>query len=319
MSPRRDDEAFATWVETELRRELDAGPVDVTGLATRTSRGVRRARVRRRVTAGVAVPALLVAGLAVATRLPGTLRSGPADPSVAVSLASPTVTASASPSSPPPAPSPTGSPEPSPTAIPTPSTTAPTPTASSPSAVFTVPRSNDPKVVAYRIPDAVSIPADQLPSAVTQQGDIGQYRWISQVDGQDCDDGSHPLSIAGRNWSWFNPAASRKDVAVDLSVTGYTTGTGRARFAELAANTGACRFTDPVKPQAMSVSGVDNAWAATRTFGTAEFGHAAVLVGDVIIGVTVQSPQGGQAAVELAEKLVLEAAQRAIAAMPAAR
>jgi uncharacterized lipoprotein len=86
-------------------------------------------------------------------------------------------------------------------------------------------------------------------------------------------------------------------------VTGWAQGTGHARFVDLVADTGACRFLDRQTETSTAGMPGDEAWAATSS-GLAPAGRAAVRLRDLVVSVEVSDPKGTAAAVAQAERLV---------------
>jgi hypothetical protein len=165
----------------------------------------------------------------------------------------------------------------------------------------------------YDIPDSVGFVADDFARAMEPGIDGGQYRNIPTVADQACSSERFeklPQPIAGRSWTW--DASNRQEqVAVSLNVTGWTAGTGARQVTNVARDTGACRFLDPVREVARG----DDHWSgwATRTTDGRPLAYALrLLEGDVIVAVSVADPEGMKAALATAESLLDTAVQRAV-------
>lgn len=329
-SPRDHSDDFTERLSAGLHQGYDRRPVDVAALrdgARATSRRMRRRRnvgVALVVAATVAVPAGVVTALSQGRR--------PQDVQVASGVedatTSPSPTASHAPS-----PTPTDVTSPSPTTnspSSTPSATSPSTTRTAPP-VSTAPAADDvpifrrtdeprpvrtprpriatfdpgdPNSVAYAIPDEVALPDDVFPVALEDGYDSGQYRYHPTVPGQACNEnreGDRP--IAGRQWMRYNTRAGYSFTQI---VTGWERGTGRDRFADLRDDTGQCRFMETQAVLTLS----DDTWIATEQRGKLSFARGAVLVGDVIVSLEVQSPRGTAHANELLRELLPQAVER---------
>lgn len=270
----RDPEldALALEVEAALRETLDAGPVDVSALLSRT-RGAVQARRRRRSwwRVGLGVVAVPVA---VGVGLTGPLGAGP------------------------------GGQTPAPTVLvePSPSVPAPTVTAGPVAEPDTGPdadrfrvvpwrvaaASRDRNQVAYRIPGSVALTAEDVRGPGEPPQDGPNYGGGSVVPGQTCStDDVLPRPVAGRLFTRI-----AEEFQVDVQVSGWAPGTAARRFAEVVANTGRCRFVDAV-PEPRGAEGpdrVDESYAATLgSDGTSGAAFAVGRVGELTVGVTVRS------------------------------
>lgn len=295
-----DDDLLAARLGAALEHGLDE-PVEVTGLLAGARTGARRIRRRRR--AGVAVLAVLAAA-AVPSGLDAL---GPHEQAAQVASAptTPEPEVLATPSTPTNATTPP-TPEPSVVAKP------PVRSGDDPAAGTATPWSTD---VAYDIPDSVAFAADELPASLELHLDLGQYSRLPTVMGQSCQDpsigGAEP--VAGRAWSWSQGASdSLHEVTVDLVVTGWREGTGPEAFTAMVEDTGSCRWMEPqhAQPPGELTAAGDDAWVAEASSNGLAWGRAAVRQGDVLVGVTVQHPDGPAAAAELSRKLAVVAAGR---------
>jgi hypothetical protein len=290
--PGPDDVALADRLERALRDEHADTHVDVAQLVRATRQATTKpARVRR-------FTVLAATGLAAA--------------SIPVGLQ---VAQWSAPTAAPPAGVPTSSPSPEPP----PETRPPTP---SPAAVAAIPtsepggaRTGDPKAwlaldgyadTLYDIPD-LTIPAGAFPAPMASFDDFGQYRGIPTVTDQSCpaDADEPPLPVAGRSWSWAEEASNRLDqYAIVLHVTGWAPGESAHGLADVAANTGNCRFGSDSELKQASLT--DDGWTGwTRRPDGVYCGHAVrVLAGDVIVAVSVYSPVGRKDALKQAESLL---------------
>ena len=324
-------------VAERLARALHGGPadlVDVTALAAGTRRGIVRASVRRRATvlsaavAAVAVPVgVMLLGPGGATRVVGPAASA-SSPVTASATGSPTASAAPSPSESPggsPSQSQSGSPAGSPTTSPadpapsepgTGSDSDPVPPDPQASVVPIGSLSDDPvpNHVAYLVPDAVTLVADSdFPRPMLQLLDLGDYRWTPTVSGQGCGGSHSPMPVAARQWGFAEENSNRLDqLSVNVVVSGWRPGTTAARFADIRQNDGVCRFSG--RTTTVSTAGLpgDEAWAATLVENGYPSGRAAIRVGDVIVSVEVDHPDGKAAAVSLAKTLAGLLAERAV-------
>jgi hypothetical protein len=160
----------------------------------------------------------------------------------------------------------------------------------------------------------LTIPAGAFPVPMASSDDFGQYRGVPTVGGQSCgaDADEPPLPVAGRSWSWAEEASDRLDqYSIGLHVTGWAPGESARGLANLAANTGNCRFGSGSEFQ--EVSRTDDTWTgSSRRPDGVYSGHAVqVLAGDVIVAVSVDSPVGRKDALSGAESLLDAAVDRA--------
>ncbi len=333
LSPQEEADVVA-----RLERALHARPdeaVDVADLLRRTRGGIRRSAVRRRTTVLVAAAAAVAVPLAVALTV-GTagLRAGGAGPAgqgagpVTSAAADPSASATTSPSDVPTTQPPTAaasepaSGSPYPTLVtktgPTDgSDTVPQPDPTASVRPFAeVVASDDPNLIAYPIPDAVTFHADDFPQPMKLYPDNGDYRFTPTVMGQGC--GSNPdrerTPVSAHQRAWSEEYSNRlSQTSVDLVVTAWAPGTAPARFAEIGANTGVCRWSGS-RPTKVSTAGMpgDEQWAASFVQAGYSGGRAAVRVGDVIVSVEVWKDHDTAGAVELARRLAGLAADRAV-------
>jgi hypothetical protein len=172
---------------------------------------------------------------------------------------------------------------------------------------------------AFPIPVTVNLTQDEVPSSIRPLPDDGETPNMTPIYGKNCNDnGPGATSIAGRWFTWTN---RRDTAAIDLTVTGYATGTGPARFKDLVNDTGRCRWVTPKVPVSAAGLSGDGVWAGMgHSPQMGALGHAAIRYGDVIIGVSVRDRQSTpRAAAALAKRLVQLAADRAHDQIPQAR
>lgn len=180
-----------------------------------------------------------------------------------------------------------------------------------------------PTGVAYPVPDSVQLVAGDFPRPMAYVARGQDVAAIPPVESaQACGSAAGPLPVAGRYWDYAETApGSLRQITATYTVTGWATGTGHARFADMLADRGVCRWYQGA-PSPASTSGMagDEVWAAT-TFGYEDgtntkvpLALAAVRVGDHIVGMVVTDPAGQRAAVDLARKLATTAAARVRAA-----
>ncbi|NAZ84043.1 hypothetical protein GTR02_19740 [Kineococcus sp. R8] len=150
--------------------------------------------------------------------------------------------------------------------------------------------------VAYDVPDMTRAAA-ALPPGLTLLSDAGQYPRSPTVMGQACSSRPFdPPMVAGRQFTWVDERQRWPDqFTVDLVVTGRQTGGGPVAFQALVQDSGVCRFPDAVDPFALTVAGADETWAARyRPEGLTQVLGAA-RVGDLVVGVSLNSPEDGPA------------------------
>ena len=165
------------------------------------------------------------------------------------------------------------------------------------------------------VPDDAVLPAEAFDRPLDLLNDLGNYPKVPTVAGQECGD-SGPFPTTGRSWMWAEENSNRLDqLQVDVVVTGWAGGGGTAAIQEVASNEGGCRFTDPVTPRTSVAEIGDGRWAGTQTVNGLDKGFAVTQLGDVLIAVSVTSPQGRDAAVAEAERLLPLAAERVVASL----
>jgi hypothetical protein len=156
------------------------------------------------------------------------------------------------------------------------------------------------------ISDALAFTAEELPRGLT-------LYWASApstgspttVNGQNCQltepAGRRPIS--GRQWLWSTNTGKLNDLGVTLTVTRWASGTGAQALAELAADTGSCRWSNPQVERSFGAAHTDGTWASTSSGGGLNYARSIIRVGDLIAGVEVQDPNGVAAAAVLADHL----------------
>jgi hypothetical protein len=192
-------------------------------------------------------------------------------------------------------------------------TRSPTPTVPRPSRPFlakskptrTTEASSKPaEFTVYAIPDSLAFTADELPAGLTVNYD-GAGANVPTVLGQSCDP-SNPKAakpITGRQWTWVDDSGKMTATTVDLTVTGWHSGTGKRAFDELVSDTGYCHWSDPQTKVDFHPATCDQSWAGTSTFASLHHGKAVVRLGDVIAGIQVQEASGIQEAAKVANAL----------------
>jgi hypothetical protein len=282
------DAELGARLERALREGPGSGHVDVAQLLRGTRQATtKRARVRR--TAMIAAAAVAVGAVPVGLQTARWMSPEPVVPATGL----------------------TNGPDPTPSPTATPSA-PPTPTAAPPQALPTSPFGrllrNDPKAFAYPIPDSVAFDQADLPVPMEQILDLGDYRWIPTVQGQECNEmllQKLEQPIAGRSWTWLSdPAAGRKEqLEVQLSVTGWAS----ERSAELQLglvrrDAGACRFAERVSTKAATVG----TWLAVgaRSDGVPRAYAAAVLPGGLVVAVTVTGTLGADDGLKTVDELL---------------
>ncbi len=147
-------------------------------------------------------------------------------------------------------------------------------------------RSLDPQVLAYELPDAVLPDAADVATIAQGAGplaggDILRYRKIPSVNGMECNlglPGTEP--ITGLNQPWTASVTS-----VDVTVTGYSRGTGATIWKELRADSGTCRWMDG----AQVVDDVSDAGFPMLARDEGDYAQRLIRVGDVLVGVQARS------------------------------
>lgn len=282
MSPEPDPALRAA-----LREALDGGPaVDTVALVAGARAGARRLRRRRRaVTTVLAVLAVVAVPAGYQVLVPGGQQAAQ------VATAPPTT-----------APSPLVEPS-----SPAPSTSIPPP--STPLVSLAAPAA---------VPDGAALEPGDFDRPVQLLLDTGEYVNGPTADGQECGPGSAPPSTlpgARRAWTWVQERSNRLDqLQVDLTVTGWRGG-GSTALERLAADTGYCRWHEPTTPERADDLPGDGQWAGSSQSGQLSNGYAVVQLGDVLVAVSVTHPDGREAAVAEAKRLVVVAAARTVEAL----
>ena len=291
-----DDARLAELLGGALSEDVER-PVDTARLTAGARRGARR--IRRRRGAGVAVLAVLaLASVPAGQQL---LETPPASMDVAST------------------PDPTTEPDAGimlREAEPDPTDSGPT----EPTRPSDPPSSGEPVqlislAAPQEFPDDAALPADAFDRPLVLLSDLGNYAKVPTVGGQECSD-SGPFPSAGRSWMWAEENSNRLDqLQVDVVVTGWAGGGGSTAIQQVASNEGGCRFTDPVSGKSPAAEIGDGRWAGTQTVNGLDKGYAVTQLGDVLIAVSVTSPQGPDAAVAEAERLLPQAAERVVASL----
>ena len=275
------DAELGARLEQALREGPGSGHVDVAQLLRGTRQATtKRARARR--TALIAAAAVAVGAVPVGLQTARWMSPGPTVPGTSVATG----------------PSPSGRPIPS-----------AQPSQALPTSRF-ADLGDDPTAVAYEIPDEAAFARTDLSIPLVQ--DLGQYRWIPVVQGQQCNDSRFrklEQPIAGRSWIWAGvPAGGSAELQVDLNVTGWA-GEKAAdlQLGLVRRDLGACRFAERISP----VSTTSGDWTAVGfgPDGKAQVHAVSVVSGGLIVGLTVTTAQGTELALTYAEKLVQTAAR----------
>lgn len=277
------DAELGARLERALREGPGSGHVDVAQLLRGTRRATtKRARARR--TAMIAAAAIAVGAVPVGLQTARWLSPPPVVP------ASGGLATGSSPSVPP-------------SHRPTPSVEPPR---TSPTSRAGAVLGNDPNAVLYEIPDSVAFGKEDLPASMSETLDLGHYRWIPTVQGQQCSDTRFERleqPVAGRAWTWVDDAGRPGELLVDLNVTGWASDkSALAQLTLVRRDTGACRFAERISPMAAG----NGSWVATglRSDGTPRAFAATVVAGGLIVGVTVTDSASSQEAVKYATTLV---------------
>jgi hypothetical protein len=147
--------------------------------------------------------------------------------------------------------------------------------------------------------------------------DLGNYANIPPVSGQSCDVGSNaerPMPLVGRTWSWDDAASDRMEQrTVQLSVTGWEN--AAEAIADIRQDSGFCTFLDTVTERPSGDLPGEGAWVGSSTANGLTSGYAVARLGQVLVAVTVNDPEGEAAATEEAKRLVVIAAERTAAAL----
>ncbi|HEX5533038.1 MAG TPA: hypothetical protein VFX33_04785 [Actinomycetales bacterium] len=293
-----------------LRTGLDDDPVPVTSLLQGARRKATRIRRRRQVgVAGVAAIAVAAAPFGVQTFLEGSPRDGAthiaSSPGPSTDVSTPTDAP----------PSPSASDEPS--AAPSESVPSSEPPQQTEPPQTDAPTSSKepsrPRFISLAapksFPDDLGFRSSDLRPPLQLTLDLGNYRKVSTVSGQECV--AEPGPSAGRVWQWAEENSNRLDqVSVALTLTGWANGRGTQAIADVADDTGVCRWSPGTKETKSGDLPGDGKWAATRTMNGLHQGFAVVELGDVLVAVSVSHPDGEQAAVDEAKRLVVMAAER---------
>lgn len=163
------------------------------------------------------------------------------------------------------------------------------------------------------VPDDAALRPGDLGRPLVVLSDLGDYPKGPPVDGQGCGepDPGDAVPSTRRAWMWAEESSNRLDqLVVDQVVTGWPPGDGPQVVDDIAAGTGWCRFLDdpaPVPPEELRGPVV---WAATAPAAGGGTGYAVVRLGDVVVSVSVDHPDGEQAAVAEAQRLAGVAAGR---------
>jgi hypothetical protein len=293
-------------IENRLASALRAGldePVPVTSLLQGARRKATRIRRRRQVgMAGVAAIAVAAAPFGVQTFLDGSPRDGAthiaSTPGPSTDVSTPTGSPSPRLRKPPPPPS-----ESVPSSVSPAPTDAPTPQG----------EPSRPRFISLAapkaFPDDIGFRSGDFDRSLQLLLDLGNYADVPTVSGQGCT--AKPGPSAGRTWQWAEENSNRQDqVSVTLTLTGWANGRGTQAIADVADDTGACRWSPGTKETPSADLPGDGKWAATRTMNGLHQGFAVVELGDVLMAVSVTHPDGEQAAVDEAKRLVVIAAER---------
>ena len=266
-------------LEAALRAALDDGPaVDTASLAAGARAGARRLRRRRRtVTSVLAALAVVAVPAGYQVLMPHGQQASQ------VATAPPKATPS-----------------------PLVETTSPAPPPSTLLVSLAAPAA---------VPDASALEPGDFDRPVQLLLDTGEYVNGPTVDGQECGAASPPprtLPDARRAWTWVQERSNRLDqLQVDLTVTGWKGG-GSTALERLAADTGTCRWHEPTTPERVDDLPGDGRWAGSSQSDQLSHGYAVVQLGDVLVAVSVTHPDGREAAVAEAKRLVVVAAARTV-------
>ena len=200
---------------------------------------------------------------------------------------------------------------------PEPLTTAPPTASPSPSSPVSIEEAPPSLAAPESFPDAIAFTENDFDRPMTLGLDLGNYAKIPPVSGQSCDVESNPgrpMPTVGRTWSWNDAASDRMDQrTVDLTVTGWKS--PEEALSDIRQDTGFCTFLDPVTERPSGDLPGDGAWAGSSTRGGLTSGYAVVQLGQVLVAVTVNDPEGESAATDEAKRLVAIAAERTAAAL----
>jgi len=308
-------------IENRLASALRAGldePVPVTSLLQGARRKATRIRRRRQVgAAGVAAITVAAAPFGVQSLLSGS----PGDGATHFASTPGPSTGIVTPTDAPPSPSPSDEPNVSPSES-VPSWEPPQPTepplqtdaAQQTEAPTPQGEPSRPRFISLAAPkafgDDIRLRSSDFDRRLQLTLDLGNYRKVAPVGGQECSSGDSGAS-AGRVWQWAEENSNRQDqVSVTLTLTGWANGRGTQAIADVADDTGVCRWSPGTKEAPSLDLPGDGKWAATRTMNGLHQGFAVVELGDVLVAVSVTHPDGEQAAVDEAKRLVVIAAGR---------
>ena len=152
----------------------------------------------------------------------------------------------------------------------------------------------------YLIGDVFPDESD-LPAGMSYHGDPSDYRRTPPAGGaQICDDlavaaqapgqEQGPEPVAGKSQSAWTASGLPAHPTVDLTVTGWATGTGAARFADLQANRGSCVWKPDQSREDWPGADPRTSWLSTAPLAGAVQYVAAQRVGDVIVTAVVVAP-----------------------------
>ncbi len=266
-------------LERELEQALDQrlrrAPVDGESLLVGARKRAHRIRRRRQ----QAVAVLAVGAVLGAGSLGWLVRAGTdevvqaASPSLSTPLKSPVPEA-------------TGSPAPSDGASPSSLPTEPLNSSAQKTAVPGAPQA--PVVdfselgadeLAFELPDSVLPGPGDLPGLAAQE--VMRYRKVPAVMGMQCNLGEWGVEpITGMSQMWYESMTS-----VDITVTGYSRGTGATIWEELRTDTGYCRWMD----SADVVEGTSAEGFPMITRDEAEYAQRVIRIGDVLVGVQARA------------------------------
>jgi hypothetical protein len=293
------DETLGARLDSALRSGLDLGQVDVATLVEGSRHRARQVRTRR-IAAAVASAALVLAvpvGYEVvnpggqtssqpAAMLPSGSRS-PADRALA----------------------PTARPKPTavPSVVPPPGASSALIPGSTGSTSPSGPSGSPTRAVPTSIPDSfASFTAAQLPAGVSLERTAPLTVGVL-VAGQECRSQSSGRSsavrpVSGRQWVWA-AGTGAENRSVSLTITGWAGDDSAIAFRQAITDTGDCRWAGPQKVRELTVRLGEESWAATSSAGKQHYARTLVRIGNGIVGVQVQDPDGVGPAAALADRL----------------
>jgi hypothetical protein len=296
MTADDSDEALGARLDSALRTDLEAEQVNVPGLLQGSRHRARSIRNQRIAGATAAVVLIVAVPLGYEVINPG----ADARSSSAVLLPSGSRAPVASSSGA------TDRPDPNPTAVP--SAVPPSGAISSTGPVAAV--------VPVPIPESfVAFGPGDLPPDLVLQGTAGN-RGEVLVAGQSCGplSSDQPRQLrqqTGREWVWHPEVGSAtEDAQVTVTVTGWAVADAPAAFARGVAGTGFCRWDEPQQVRTPADLPGAERWASTSSSGGYFYARTLVRVGNGIVGVEVQNPDGVDPAVALADRLARAQALR---------